>query len=143
MTDLQALYDLANTESISVNEFPLPENGSVSVRYNGQCYIGIDRKQIKNTADEAVHLAHELGHCMTGSFYNPYTILDERSRHEYKANEWAIRKLCPLWKVQAAYCSGCREVWEFAEYLDVTCTFAEKVMAYYKDDVDVEIGVPI
>ena len=138
MADLQALYDLANAESISVDEFPLPENGSVSVRYDGQCYIGIDRTKIKNTADEAVHLAHELGHCMTGSFYNPYTVLDERSRHEYKANEWAIRKLCPLAKVRAAYRSGCREVWEFAEYLDVTCAFAEKVMVYYKDDVNEE-----
>ena len=138
MTDLQALYDLADAESIPVNEFPLPKNGSVSVRFDGRCYIGIDRTQIENTADEAVHLAHELGHCMTGSFYNPYTILDERSRHEYRANQWAIRKLCPLEKVQAAYRAGCREVWEFAEYLNITCSFAEKVMAYYKDDVDIE-----
>lgn len=138
MTDLQALYDLANAESISVYEFPLSENGSVSVRYNERCYIGIDRTQIKNTADEAVHMAHELGHCMTGSFYNPYTVLDERSRHEYRANVWAIKRLCPLEKVRAAYSSGCREVWEFAEYLNITCAFAEKVMVYYKDDVDVE-----
>ena len=135
MNDLQALYDFAEAESIPVDEFPLPQNGSVSVRLDGQCYIGIDRTKIKNTADEAVHLAHELGHCMTGSFYNPYTVLDERSRHEYRANVWAIKRLCPLQKVQTAYQAGCREVWEFAEYLNITCDFAEKVMLYYRDEV--------
>lgn len=136
MTRLQTLYALADKESIAVCEYPLPENGSVSVRVDGRCYIGIDRAKIKNTADEAVHMAHELGHCMTGSFYNPYTVLDERSRHEYRANAWAIGELCPLESVRAAYATGCREVWEFAEYLNITCVFAEKVMRHYKNEVD-------
>lgn len=136
MSHIQSLYKLADAEQIPVCDFPLPENGSVSVRVDGQCYIGIDRTQIKNTADEAVHMAHELGHCMTGSFYNPYTVLDERSRHEYRANEWAIRQLCPPEAVLAAFRQGCREVWEFAEYLDIPCEFAEKVMLYYQQDID-------
>lgn len=141
MTRLQTLYALASKESIDVCEYPLPENGSVSVRVDDRCFIGIDRTKIKNTADEAVHMAHELGHCMTGSFYNPYTLLDERSRHEYRANVWAIKELCPLDAVRQAYTDGCREVWEFAEHLNITCEFAEKVMFFYKDVIDEELEV--
>ena len=36
-------------------------------------------------------LAHELGHCCTGSFYNQWATADCRRRHENVADKWAIQ----------------------------------------------------
>ena len=133
LSPLDELYDLAERDGVTVERFPLPENVSVSVSIDGACYIGIDRSKIATAAQETVHIAHELGHCETASFYNPYSPLDDRRRNERRADRWAIERLCPPRRFRAAYRHGCREIWEFAEFLGVTGEFAEKVMIHYQD----------
>ena len=71
------LHRLAEAEGIPVIRFSLPENGSLSIQDGqGQCYIGMD--ELETEAQRKVHLAHELGHCLTGSFYNRYAPRDLR-----------------------------------------------------------------
>ena len=77
------LYVLAEQQNIEVIETALPENGSLSIMDdNGKCYIGIDESVMDGDALELVHMGHELGHCLTGSFYNRYSPYDLRQRHE-------------------------------------------------------------
>ncbi len=99
---------------------------------SGNCYIGIDPFQIETEAEERVHLAHEIGHCEKGAFYNPYSDLDIRAKHELKADRWAIKRLVPLDDFQNALSNGIIEKWELAERFDVTEGFIERAVEYYR-----------
>ena len=128
------LYDIADQNDIPVYCYDLPCTGSLSVMdSNGDCYIGIDPFQISSYAEEKTRLAHELGHCITGSFYNQYATADDRARHEYRANRWAIKKLIPKDELERATKSGITEIYELAEYFNVTVDFLRLALWYYQE----------
>ncbi len=129
MTILESLYQHAYTTGIAVENFPMPRVLSTAVRVDERYYIGIDRSQLETSIEEAECLAHEIGHCETNSLYAYGE--KERKKSEKRAEEWAILRLVPKERFETACQNGCREVWEFAEELNVTCPFAAKVMAYY------------
>ena len=134
MTDTLTLYQIADNNGIEVYSFPLSDNGSLCVMDGNEYYIGIDTELLQDTAQERVHLSHELGHCVTGAFYNRYSPYDIRARHEHTADRWAIKKLVPLHELKKAVRAGYREVWELAEYFAVTCEFMRKAFEYYRDN---------
>lgn len=129
MTILESLYQHAYTTGIAVENFPMPRVLSTAVRVDERYYIGIDRTQLETSIEEAECLAHEIGHCETHSLYACGE--KERKKSEKRAEEWAILRLVPQKRFETACKNGCREVWEFAEELNITCPFAAKVMAYY------------
>ena len=130
--EISALYDIAAQQNIDVIAYPLSENGSMSIMTDqGQCFIGIDSGIQDGTAQEMVHMAHELGHCVTGSFYNRYAAIDHRLRHENKADKWAIQKVIPMESLDEAVAQGCTELWELAEWFHVTEDFMKKAVCYY------------
>ena len=130
--EITALYDIAAQQNIEVIPFPLPENGSMSIMADsGECYIGIDPIIQDGTAQEMVHMAHELGHCITGSFYNIHATVDSRRRHENRADKWAILQLIPVEQLDDAIAGGCTEFWELAEKFGVTESFIRKAVCYY------------
>ena len=130
--ELGALYDLAEQENIEVIRFPMAINGSMSVMDdNGACYIGMDDAVRDGGIQERVHLIHELGHCVTGSFYNRYAAIDSRQRHENQADKWAVKKLIPVEALDDAIAEGCTEVWELAERFGVTEEFVRKAVCYH------------
>ena len=133
MNKLLALYDLAECDGITIDCVDLPCTESMSMELpDGSLHIGIDPMQLHTRAEEAVKLAHELGHCRTGSFYNRYSGLDIRQKHENRADRWAICQLVPRKELCRAMGLGNTEVWELAEYFNVTCLFMEKAMRYYR-----------
>ena len=130
--ELGALYDLAEQENIEVIRFPMAINGSMSVMDdNGACYIGMDDAVRDGGIQERVHLIHELGHCVTGSFYNRYAAIDSRQRHENRADKWAVKKLIPVEALDDAIAEGCTEVWELAERFGGTEEFVRKAVCYH------------
>ena len=130
--DISTLYDFAKQQNIEVIPFPMDENGSMSVQMdNGACIIGMDDRVQDGATLERVHLSHELGHCVTGSFYSIHTAIDCRQRHENKADKWAIQALIPVAALDAAIAGGCTEFWELAERFDVTEEFIRKAVCYY------------
>lgn len=130
--EIRSLYDLAKKENIGVLDFPMPHSGSMSViDGSGSCYIGIDQSVKDGDIQERVHLAHELGHCITGSFYNRYAAVDSRRRHENRADKWAVETLIPVEKLDDAIAEGCCEVWELAERFGVTEEFIQKTVSWY------------
>lgn len=126
------LYILAEQQNIEVIKTALPENGSLSIMDdNGNCYIGIDESVMDGDALERVHMGHELGHCLTGSFYNRHTKFDVRQRHEIRADKWAIKQLVTVEALDEAVADGCCEIWELAERFGVTEQFMKKAVCYY------------
>ena len=130
--EILALYDLAKQQNIEVIQYPMKENGSMSIMLeDGSCYIGMDKSVQDGSVEERVHLSHELGHCLTGSFYNINTAVDSRQRHENKADKWAVQKLIPVDDLDYAVGNGCTELWELAELFGVTEQFMRKAVCYY------------
>ena len=82
-------------------------------------------------AQERVHLGHEMGHCLTGSFYNIYAAIDCRQRHENRADKWAIQALIPVDALDDAIADGCCEIWELADRFGVTEDFIRKALCLY------------
>lgn len=132
MKSILSLYRYAEKRNIEIVTFPLPETASMSIEAeSGTCYIGIDYSKIETETDERVHLGHELGHCVTGSFYNRYAKMDIRQKHENRADKWAIRKLIPVEKLDTAVAEGHTELWDLADYFGVTEEFIKKAVCYY------------
>ena len=129
---IRNLYDLAKQQNIEVLSFPLPGNESMSVMLeDGRCFVGMDESVRDGGVQERVHLSHELGHCITGSFYNRYAAIDYRQRHENRANKWAIQALIPVEELDDAIAEGCTEIWELAERFQVTEAFVRKAVCFY------------
>ena len=105
--------------------------GADALDDDGSRYIGIDKTVQDGGAAERVHMIHEIGHCVTGSFYNRYAAVDSRQRHENRADKWAIKKLVPVDELDTAIAEGCTEVWELAERFGVTEEFIRKAVCYY------------
>ena len=130
--EIGVLYDLARQENIAVLPFPMEENGSMSIMAEaGRCYIGMDPAVRDGGAQERVHLGHEMGHCLTGSFYNIYAAIDCRQRHENRADKWAIQALIPVDALDDAIADGCCEIWELADRFGVTEDFIRKALCLY------------
>jgi len=130
--EISALYDFARQQNIEVIPFPMPENDSMSLMTeNGECFIGMDPGIQNGGIQERVHLGHEIGHCVTGSFYNRYAAIDYRQRHENRADKWAIQHLIPVEELDDAVAHGYIEFWELAERFGVTEDFAKKAVCYY------------
>ncbi len=129
---LSQLYQLAEQSGVQVCYFPLPLNRSVSVMEpGGNCTVGMDTALPEDTPAQRVCLAHELGHCLTGSFYNIYAPLDLREKHEHRANAWAVRHLVPQEQLQNALSRGYTQIWELAEQFNVTEDFMRKALRLY------------
>jgi hypothetical protein len=130
------LYEIAEENNIRIDFVALPFTKCLSMEYGqDDYYIGIDPAYIKSSADEKVKLAHDIGHCVTGSFYNRYSALDLQSKHEYTADKWAIKKLVPLDELVDVMKQGCEAVWELAEIFGVTEEFIRKALTLYESDI--------
>ena len=131
MTELSTLYRRAEELNIPVLHFPLPLTGSVScMDGTGNCAIGLDLPHRRSRNELRVRLAHELGHCVTGSFYNRCSPWDVRRLHENRADKYAIQELIPVEELDAAIAEGL-DRWELADRFGVDQPFLQKALCLY------------
>lgn len=126
------LYDLADRMHVEVDAFELRRHEALSIMDDGMCYIAIDPFKLTSSADEKTKLAHELGHCATGAFYNQYSPSDLIGRYERRADKWAINQIIPKDELDAAVAEGRTEIWELAEYFNVTERFMRLAVCWYE-----------
>ena len=132
MKNLIALYNEAEKENVVIDEFPLDKRVSFSLMDNdGDCYIAINPLALESSQHEKMVLAHELGHCATGSFYNRYATCDIRQRHENHADKWSFSMLVPESELNEAVSAGFTEVWQLAEYFDVPPDYMARACHWY------------
>lgn len=123
------LYALAAAHGHAVVRMDLRETPSMSLE-TGRCYIALGRGLHGSAEKEC--LAHELGHCEYGGFYNRYSRYDIRAKAERRADKWAFSKLVPYGRMMEAVGHGMTEVWELADFFDVSCEFMRRAIEYYK-----------
>ena len=129
------LYLEAEQSGITVlcgAELPLTKSVSLALP-DGAMFIGIDDSVMQSRAEERVHLAHELGHCVTGAMYNIRCPIMPRQRYERIADAYAIKKLVDEDELRRVIDEreGDISVWELSEWFDVTGDFMRKALAFY------------
>lgn len=133
MKNIDDLYAYLDAEDVTVLSYDFSRFKSLSVvDDSGGVSIGIDSMQLSSAADELCTLAHEAGHCETGSFYNCYSRFDLRAKHERRADAWAFRYLCPANEIADELKNGNREIWQLADRFSVTECFMRQALRYYE-----------
>ena len=130
MTRLQRLRRRADRLGLRVYYLPMRRLSAISTP-DGT--IGMDPDKQESQACELVRLAHEMGHCMTGSFYTLDSDLCQRRRCEERADRWAIRSLVPLDELKRELRRGRTRPDELAEHFGVSEEFLRKCVVYYRD----------
>ena len=128
---LDELYERAERDGIEVIGYRLPQTRAVSLFQGGKCVIGIDNSRVYSKAEEKTMLAHEMGHCETGAFYNEHSPLSLSGKCERRANEWAILNCVPYGELISAYRDGARTHFELAEHFGVSERLIQRAIEYY------------
>ena len=125
------LYSIAEKHNIIVNTrgMPMP---SMAIEVYGIRAIALHNDLTKR--EERSYLSHELGHHMKSALYDKTTPCFTRGQCEHKADKWAVHKLIPVRSLHAAFRKGYVEVWQLAEYFDVTEEFILKTIEIYKQE---------
>lgn len=119
------LYNLAERDHIEVIDCPgLSRDGVSAMLSDGSCVVGIKNH---NTGV----LAHEIGHCVTMSFYDASSPYSVRGRAETKAQKWAIRHVIPKEELEYLISSE-RSLWEIAEHFDVDARMVLSAVCLYR-----------
>lgn len=131
--EMSDLLELAREHHHDIHEIRLVESPSFAVEDSiGRCHIAMSDELTER--DRTVCLAHELGHCEYGGFYNYHSPFEVRSRAENRANRWAYLKVLPLDEIQVAIQSN-DNLWDLADYFGVTPEFMEKCLKFYVEQL--------
>lgn len=136
MTKLDDLYNIAEESNIPVINFEIKNEKVAALSVcddDGDCIIAIDFRKAASSAERKVIMAHELGHCERGAFYNQYSDFDIRSRHEYRADKWAVQQITPYDELIDACKQGYKERWQLADYFGVTEDFICRAFEIYRN----------
>lgn len=82
--------------------------------------------------DEKCTLAEELGHYYYDATYSLYSDSNSISKQEYKAKKYSYNILIPLEKLKEAILKGITEIYQLADYFEVTYKFMKNALDYYK-----------
>ena len=123
----EQLLTAADQEGLLVKEQPL--TGHDGLIRGSRIAI---RKDIETQAEKSCVLAEEIGHYRTSSG----NILDqnkvESRKQEYRARLYGYNLKIGLAGLIRAYEAGCGNLYEMAEYLDVTEEYLEEAIDCYK-----------
>lgn len=123
----EKLLDEAQSEGLIVKEKYIPG-------YGGRIYknrIAI-HNEIRTSSEKSCVLAEELGHHYT----TVGNILDQSSvsnrKQELRARMWAYNRQIGLLGIIKSYEHGCRNLYDMAEYLEVTEEFLKDALERYR-----------
>lgn len=123
----------------SIDDIEIVDNASLPKKLKGFFYEDKDfkiiflDKSIETEAEKNCILAEELGHYKTsiGNIIDQSKI--SNSKQEMKARAWGYEKLVSLENLVKAYKHKCADVYEMAEYLNVTDEYFHDAITYYKN----------
>ena len=123
----EKLLNTADQAGLIVKEKALVENDGL-IQGNR---IAI-RKDIGTQVEKACVLAEELGHYYTSSGDILNQSKDSNRKQEFRARFYGYNLKIGLMGIIRAYRSGCRDLYEMAEYLEVTEEYLKEAIECYK-----------
>lgn len=127
LLNYEELLNTADNAKINVSEYPLCASDG---RIKGK-HIVI-RKTLDTNTEKSCVLAEELGHYYTtcGNILDQSVIANRKQ--EYRARLYGYNIKIGLMGIVKAYLSGCHDIYEMAEYLDVTEEYLQEAIRCYK-----------
>lgn len=125
---LLELYELAEENNIEVCDVRLRTMKAFAVPGT----IAIDTEQCETSAEEKVCLGHEMGHEMRDAFYCVKSKYETLERQEERAKRWSVDKLVPAHELKKALENVSTEIYELAEYFNVTEDFIRDAFRIYR-----------
>lgn len=126
------IYKKIDEENIIVMPCKVPDMKGIAIQAGGKQGIFLNYDEFENSDEEFCVVAHEYGHCVTGTFYGFDTDQTTKQKCEYKADRRAVSIFLPIEKFKEAIDYGCQMPYEFAEYLDLPEKFVIKAYEHYK-----------
>lgn len=134
MQCLDDVYKKIDDKNIELFTRCLKSCDAVTVEVNKEYGIFIDQTQLKDKSDEFMALAHEYGHCATGTTHKLSSPCQSIDQHEYRANRAAVHELLPYEKLMKAVAYDSSSIWSIAEYLNMPEKFVKMAIEVYKRD---------
>lgn len=131
--ELNKLYDIATRENISIEDFKM-KNKAIIERIDKEYYIGLNYSKIESVTEEKELLAEELGHYYCNAFYNSNSDFSTISKKEYRANKWKCTVLVSANDFIDAFKKGLKNIYEIAEYLNLSEDTVAFAYNYYKEN---------
>ena len=133
MVTLEKLYDKAEQENINIHNFNLENHKGCYYEYKNKKFIFMNYCYINSETEEKLTLSEELAHYYTGATYNIDDTYYLKEKAEYKALKWQINTLLPYSELSTQIKKGLTEIWELAEYFQVSEDFIRQALEYYKN----------
>ena len=126
MNQFESLEDeLYDKDKIAIERLKLNHANGYYRRYgSGFAFIAVS-SDLTLTAAKCTAF-HEAGH------YYTLSESDNEDRNELRADIWASKRLIPILGLVEALKAGCRNLYETAEYLEVTEKFLQKTLDIYR-----------
>lgn len=126
------VYKKIEEENIPIVDCEIDGFKGLIVGVDGRCGIFINSKEIENSDEEFMILAHEWGHYASGTLHGFGTNKTQVGQCEYRADRKAIIEFLPFEHIQEAIKYGCQEVYEFSEFLNLPEGFVAKAFNHYR-----------
>ncbi len=131
MTDY--LYKIAEENNYTITYHKTHCTKSFVVEFANEFFINLDEKSIGSSEEMNVCLAHELGHCLSGTVYTINHTKLYRGSAEYRADYRAALLLIPVDKLVDCIKKGNYELYAIAEYFNTTEEFVARTITIYKN----------
>ena len=133
MFEFSDFYDYCKANDVDVIPFSGCPQPGATVRDQGFYAVFLDFSKIRSTRLLRGVCCHELGHAATGALHkvdSPYELVE---RSEYRADRWVAEHFLTQDDFREAFRSGCRELWQLAEYFDMPEDDVQKALTYWKE----------
>lgn len=125
------LYDVAKEHNCYITQNKTKASKSFVMETNDAYYINIDVSRIETSAERKVCLAHELGHCISGTTYTLNHSNLYRGSAEYRADYRAAQLVIPFDELKECVMKGITEKYDLAEFFEVTEEFIDRTLYIY------------
>lgn len=138
MNKLETFEQKAYDQNVKVYDYYLGEESLAGLYIDGRVAINTSVKSLKK---RTCVIAEELGHHCTSSG----NILDQNDirtqKQEHKARLWGYNESIGLIGIVEAFNHGCHNLYEMAEYLDVTEEYLKEALNAYRDKYGVRTDI--
>ena len=127
--DFYRVCDKCNADFLFMRA-PAP---GVTMRMGDRYRIFFDFSQINSSRFFRSVSCHEISHVGSGSLHQVDSPYESAERSEYRANRYTAEHFLTADDFRAAFASGCREIWELADYFDLDERIVKNALSYWTE----------
>ena len=133
MFELSQFYSYCQQNAVDVIPYMDMPSPGATIRDGEDMAIFLDISAIGSLRDLKGICLHELGHAATGALHKVGSLYETVGRSEYRANRWAAQQYLSVEAFYEAFDTGCRDLWELAEFFDLPEQDIKNALSYWTE----------